>query len=113
MLTARRFALVASLLVALASLTAHTTAHAASPSLPSVTAAQAAEYGGMRVWRVSFSNGATCDVPAPLVDTLGGASQPRVGAVLAYDDTRITVAGVRLWGALSFTDGAGQRHTGY
>lgn len=115
MLTTTRLALILTLLLALTGTATRTIAYAApsAPSLPAVTAVEPAEYGGIRVWRVRFASGATCDVPVPLVDTLGGAAQPRTGAVRAYDDTRITVAGVRVWGELSFTDSAGQRHTGY
>jgi hypothetical protein len=115
MLTTIRLALLITLLLALTTVLTHPTIHAAAPasSLPAITAAQPAGYGGMRVWRVSFASGATCDVPVALLDTMSSAATPSLGVTRAYADTRILVAGVRFWGTLSFTDSAGQRYTGY
>jgi hypothetical protein len=108
-----RIALALALLASLASALPTVAAAGPTPASPSITAVAAAEYGGLSVWRVTFASGATCDVPVALVDTLGGANPPRTGTTQSYRDTRVFVAGVRVWGELLFTDSAGRSYTGY
>ncbi|HHY51282.1 MAG TPA: hypothetical protein GYA10_16235 [Alphaproteobacteria bacterium] len=109
-----RIVLAIALLVAFASaLPTSVSAAAPTPVSPAITVVETAEYGGLSVWRVTFASGAMCDVPVALVDTLAGATAPRVGATQSYRDTRMFIAGVRVWGELSFTDSAGRSYTGY
>jgi len=112
--TLRSIATLAVMAVITAVSIAFTSAAAvtAAGQMPSVQSVSDAQDGGFHWWRVGFSNGVICDVPRPLTATLAG-SKPATGAVTSFNDDRLVVAGVRLWGAVLFTDAAGTRHACY
>lgn len=96
-------AIAAIAAVAAVAMSVTTPVAAAGSTLPSVTTIADAQAGGQNWWRVTFSNGTTCDVQRPLTETLTG-SKPAIGAVRSYEDGRMFIAGTRMWGSLQFTD---------
>lgn len=103
---------VAALFVAIVASFAVVRLVSAAGSLPSVQSVAETQSAGLNWWRVSFSNGVSCDVERPLSETLTG-SRPAIGAVRSYKDGRMFIGETRLWGALQFTDAAGAAHACY
>lgn len=109
-------AIVMAIVFAIAAVTLLPTIASAAPaaaSLPSITSVQPAVRGGLLVWMVSFSDGSTCDIMRPLTATLAGAQAPVVGQVRSFSDSRVFIAGMRMWGEVNFTDRADVAHVGY
>jgi hypothetical protein len=79
----------------------------AQADLPEVTSVVLGEEGGLDQWFLEFSSGETCSVLRPL-SVVADGGEPATGTVQAFADERMTIFGLRIVGALKFTDANGR-----